>query len=145
MTGHSPTRNAELADKLHSAAIRLLRALRRADSQSGVTAPRLSVLSVLVFGGPRTLGELAQAEQVRPPTMTRLVTALERDGFVRRVTDKSDKRVARVHATAKGAKIMWAGRGRRVAELSSRLSQLSAAERRELEQAAELITRIATS
>jgi hypothetical protein len=70
------------ADRLHSAAIHLLRRLRREDAKSGLSAPRLSALSVLVFGGPLTLGELANAEQVRPPTMTRLVTALEADGRV---------------------------------------------------------------
>jgi hypothetical protein len=64
-----------IADRLHSAAIHLLRRLRREDATSGLSAPRLSALSVIVFGGPLTLGELANAEQVRPPTMTRLVSA----------------------------------------------------------------------
>ena len=85
------------ADRLHSAAIHLLRRLRREDAQSGLSAPRLSALSVLVFGGPLTLGELANAEQVRPPTMTRLVTALEADGLVTREPDASDGRLTRVY------------------------------------------------
>src|SRR5229473_2111765 len=70
------------ADRLHSAAIHLLRRLRRQDDASGLTAPRLSALSVIVFSGPLTLGALATAEQVRPPTMTRLVAALEEAGLV---------------------------------------------------------------
>src|ERR687883_145288 len=76
-----------LADRLHSAAIHLLRRLRREDARTGLSGPRLSALSVVVFAGPRTLGELAAAEQVRPPTMTRLVQALEREGLVARDPD----------------------------------------------------------
>ena len=86
-SGRSPD---ALADRLHSAAIRLLRRLRAEDAASGVSAPRLSALSVLVFAGPRTLGELAAAEQVRPPTMTRLVTALEAQGLLARTGDPAD-------------------------------------------------------
>ena len=74
---------ATLADQLHSAAIHLLRTLRKEDDSSGLSAPRLSALSVVVFGGPLTLGQLARAEQVRPPTMTRIVTGLA-GGFVTR-------------------------------------------------------------
>ena len=67
-----------VADRLHSAAIHLLRRLRREDDASGQSAPRLSALSVLVFGGPQTIGALAAAEQVRVPTMSRVVAALGR-------------------------------------------------------------------
>ena len=141
----SPGRNDELADRLHSAAIHLLRLLRKVDSESGLTAPRLSILSVLVFAGPRTLGELADAEQVKPPTMTRLVAALERDGFVRREIDRTDRRVSRIHATKKGERVLWDARSRRVGDLAERLSSLSATERRELEKAAKLIERVAAS
>jgi DNA-binding MarR family transcriptional regulator len=74
----------ELADRWHSLAIHLLRRLRREDVKAGLTGPRLSALSVIVFGGPITLGELAAAEQVRPPTITRLVRALEQAQLVRR-------------------------------------------------------------
>src|SRR4051794_41857953 len=70
-----------VADQLHSAAIHLLRSLRREDTASGLSAPRLSALSVVVFGGPLTIGALAAAEQVRPPTMTRLVAALQAQGL----------------------------------------------------------------
>ena len=87
------------ADRLHSAAIHLLRRLRREDAATGLSAPRLSALSVVVFGGPLTLGELASAEQVRPPTMTRLVSALEDAGLVDRETDAADGRLTRIRAT----------------------------------------------
>ena len=76
----------EAADRLHSAAIHLLRYVRQEDAAAGITATRLSALSVLVFGGARTIGELASAEQVRPPTMTKIVTGLEEAGLARRRT-----------------------------------------------------------
>src|SRR5687767_15625553 len=88
-----------IAERLHSAAIHLLRRLRREDDASGLGAPRLSALSVIVFGGPVTIGGLAAAEQVRVPTMSRLVDSLESQGLVRRVPDESDRRVVRVEAT----------------------------------------------
>jgi DNA-binding MarR family transcriptional regulator len=145
MTASRPARNDELADRIHSAAIRLLRSLRKVDSASGLTAPRLSILSVLVFGGPQTLGQLASAEQVKPPTMTRLVAALERDNLVRRETDRTDRRITRVHATRKGERVMWAGRARRVLDLARRLDSLSAKELRELDRAADVILRLSAS
>lgn len=114
----------EVADSLHSAAIHLLRSVRRVDVASGLTAARLSALSVLVFGGPTTIGRLARAEQVSAPTMTRLVQALEREGLVTREAEEGDARAVRVRATAKGRRILVRGRERRVAELVRLLEQL---------------------
>lgn len=145
MTSQSRTRNTDVADQLHSAALHLLRSLRKVDAASGLTAPRLSVLSVVVFAGPRTLGQLAAAEQVKPPTMTRLVAALEKEGLVKREVDRNDRRITRIHATRKGEKVMFAGRERRVSNLAARLAMMTPAELRELEQAAKLISKIATS
>src|SRR5512146_930343 len=93
---------AALADRLHSAAIHLLRRLRREDDASGLPAPQLAALSVIVFGGPVTLGQLAAAEQVRPPTITKLVATLEADGLVAREPDAADRRIVRVRATPRG-------------------------------------------
>lgn len=138
-------RNEDIADHLHSAAIHLLRTLRKVDDETGLTAPRLSVLSVLVFAGPRTLGQLAKAEQVRPPTMTRLVDALENEGFVKRVTDSSDGRVTIISATKKGEALMWLGRSRRVESLAARLDKLSKQELAELDRAASMVERVARS
>src|SRR5215211_4018488 len=109
----------DVADRLHSAAIHLLRWLRREDDRSGLSAPRLSALSVIVFAGPITLGALATIEQVRPPTMTRLVAALETDGLVVREADPADGRVTLVRATARGRRLLSAGRARRVAALAA--------------------------
>jgi len=122
-----------LADQLHSAAIGLLRQLRREDDATGITSPRLSALSVVVFGGPLTLGQLARAEQVKPPTMTRIVTGLEEGGFVTRRDDATDGRLTQVHATPKGRRIMAAGRARRVNALSTAVQALDRQGRRELE------------
>src|SRR6202021_2179398 len=91
-----------LAELLHSTAIRLLRTVRRVDESSGLTAPRLSALSVIVFNGPITLGKLAEAEQVRPPTMTRIVNALEEQELVVKALDPSDGRAIRIPGTTKG-------------------------------------------
>ena len=134
---------AAVADGVHSAAIHLLRWLRREDDRSGLSAPRLSALSVVVFAGPVTLGELAAAEQVRPPTMTRLVQALEADGLVARQADPRDARVTRLRATPKGRRLLAEGRARRVAALERRLAALGAEERATLERAAAIIERIA--
>src|SRR5512140_3976745 len=145
MTTSRKKRNEDLADRLHSAAIHLLRTLRRVDDETGLTAPRLSVLSVLVFAGPRTLGQLAKAEQVRPPTMTRLIGALEEDGYVKRITDATDGRVTIISATKKGEALMWLGRSRRVESLAAKLDKLSKDDLRKLDHAATMIERVARS
>jgi DNA-binding MarR family transcriptional regulator len=116
----------ELADRLHSAAIHLLRRLRREDARTGLSGPRLSALSVVVFAGPLTLGELAAAEQVKPPTMTRLVRALEARGLVTREPDERDGRVVRLRATVKGRTLMAEGRARRVRALAEGVRTLDA-------------------
>jgi DNA-binding MarR family transcriptional regulator len=129
------------ADRFHSAAVHALRHVRREDPATGLSAARLSALSVLVFGGPRTLGELAAAEQVRPPTMTSIVRALEVDGYVRRQRDSADGRVVRVSATRKGERVLHAGRRRRVERLAERLATLSPDEIATVREAAELVER----
>lgn len=122
-------RTIDLADRLHSAAIHLLRRLRREDDASGLPAPQLSALSVLVFGGPITLGDLARAEQVRPPTISKLIAILEAQRLVERESDANDRRVVRVRATARGTKLLHDGRQRRVAALVASLTALSASDR----------------
>jgi len=122
----------DLADKLHSAAIHLLRKLRREDESSGLNAPRLSALSVIVFGGPLSLRDLAAAEQVRPPTMTRIVKALEELGLVTKERDAQDARGIRLSATPAGKQLLLEGRKRRVDSLARQIGELDAAERKKL-------------
>ena len=131
----------ETADKLHSAAIHLLRRLRVRDRESGIGPAQLSALSVLVFGGPRSLGELADAEQVRPPTMSRIVSGLERSGLVKRHATEDGRRV-RLEATAKGTRILWEGRERRVQSLAAALASLDQADAARLRELAELLPQI---
>ncbi|HXY02578.1 MAG TPA: MarR family transcriptional regulator [Terriglobales bacterium] len=136
----NPNRStAEIADRVHSAAIHLLRRVRREDSLSGEGPARLSALSVLAFGGPKTLGDLAAAEQVKPPTMTRIVAGLERAGLARRVVDGTDSRRIRVHATAKGMRILQAARKRRIDVLARGFSTLSTHDLVAVERAAEIL------
>lgn len=137
-----PGDETALADVLHSTAIHLLRLLRREDDRWGLSAPRLSLMSVLVFAGPRTVGELAAAEQVRPPTITRLVQALERDGLVRRDADVEDGRLVRISATARGRRLLHAGRARRVRALAMRLGSLTRTDRGAIARALVLLQRI---
>jgi DNA-binding MarR family transcriptional regulator len=136
---HDLSSHAEAADRFHSAAIHALRHVRREDPETGLSAARLSALSVLVFGGARTLGELAAAEQVRPATMTRIAQSLVEDGYARRGADPKDGRVVRLTATAKGKRVMHQGRERRVANLARLLERLSPDEVARVREAAELV------
>ena len=131
-----------VADRLHSAAIHLLRRLRRQDEAMGLTAARASALSIMVFGGPVTIGRLAAAEQVSAPTVTRLVVGMERDGLVRRKGDAADGRVVWLHATAKGTRLLHEGRRRRVEALAADIVALDAADREILAAAADILERL---
>jgi DNA-binding MarR family transcriptional regulator len=125
----------DLADRLHSAAIRLLRMVRVEDAVTGVAPARLSALSVMVFGGPVSLNDLARAEQVKPPTMSRIVDALEADGLAHRQVNPEDRRAVVIEATTKGAAMLKQGRKRRVKFLASYLSRLDSAELADIDRA----------
>jgi len=132
------------ADLLHSASIRILRRIRSADEATGLSGPRLSALSVVVFRGPLSIGDLAAAEQVRPPTISRMIKDLEYEGLVRRRADPGDRRVQLVSATPSGRRLMERGRRRRVEELSALLAELPQKQRHVVRAAAEILLRIAT-
>jgi DNA-binding MarR family transcriptional regulator len=138
-TARQAPRTRVIADRLHSAAIHLLRRLRVEDKVMGLSAPRASALSVIVFRGPVTMSRLAEAEQVRPPTITRLVDGLERRGLVRRVSHAEDGRVQMVEATAAGKRLLDKGRTRRVERLMQEIGQLPAEDQQVLARAAELM------
>ena len=131
-----------MADRLHAAAIHLLRRLRVEDEALGISAPRLSALSVLVFGGPMRIGALAQAEQVEPPTMTRLVDAMERDGYVERAPDPRDRRAVIVRPTTKGTRALKQGRAQRVEALAADLRALSPDQLSTLARGVEVLERV---
>jgi DNA-binding MarR family transcriptional regulator len=130
------------ADRLHSAAIHLLRRLRKRDMESGEGPARLSALSVLVFGGAKTLGELAAAEQVKPPTMSRIVAGLERSKLVQITRDPQDARRMQIQATAKGKKLLQQGRQRRIEYLAGQLEPLDSQELAQLSAAAEILEQV---
>src|SRR4029079_218509 len=113
----------EVANRLHSAAIHLLRRARRTDPLTGVSPAQLSALSVLM-SGPTTLGDLAAAEQVRPPTMSRLVSEMQRAGVARKVTDREDARVVRVDAQRSGLRALARGRAMLIESIDQLMTEL---------------------
>jgi DNA-binding MarR family transcriptional regulator len=129
----------EVADHLHSVAIHLLRRVRKQDVTSGEGPARLSALSVLVFGGPKTLGELAAAEQVKPPTMSRIVAGLARRNLVEIQRDADDARRMHIWATAKGTRLLHQGRQRRIEYLAANLQLLGPDELATLAKAVEVL------
>ena len=122
----------ELADALHSSAIHLLRRVRKEDRASGVGPAQLSALSVLVFGGSMSLGDLAAAEQVKPPTMVRIVQGLSEQKLVNARADKLDRRKIRISATAKGRELMLRARQRRVRALAEMIAGTTEREQEQL-------------
>ena len=143
----APARDGDaytIADGVHAAAIRLLRRLRRTDAASGLSGPKSSALSVLVFGGPQTLKDLATAEQVRAPTMSRLVAELEATGLASKKEDETDRRGVRIAATAKGRALLEAGRERRLRTLTAQIEALDGGERQTLRRAAEILMRLSS-
>jgi DNA-binding MarR family transcriptional regulator len=134
-------RERELADRLHSAAIHLLRRARRGDPLTGATPAQLSALSVLM-SGPKTLGDLASAEQVRAPTVSRLAAEMERLGLIRRKKDPGDGRIVRVAMTAKGRRILAKGRELRIADIERRVRLVAKPELDTLSDAIDLIERM---
>lgn len=131
-----------LADMLHRGAIGLLRGIKAADQETGISPPRLSALSVLVFAGPQSLASLAAAEGVKPPTMSKLVAELEAAGLVEKSPDPEDGRGLVISATAQGKKIMLQGRDRRLALLTERLDGLSEKEIARLDAAAPILLKL---
>ncbi len=129
----------DLAERLHSTAIRLLRLVRVQDTATGIAPARLSALSVIVFGGPVSLRDLARAEQVRPPTMSRIVSALEAEGLARRRVNQQDRRAVLIETTEKGVAMLKQGRKRRVKFLAACLSQLANSELSDIERAVQAI------
>ncbi|HLL09190.1 MAG TPA: MarR family winged helix-turn-helix transcriptional regulator [Nocardioidaceae bacterium] len=137
--------NAGTATALNSGAIHLLRGLRAADRQSGLTPARLSALSVLVFGGPTSLGRLAGVEDVAGPTMTRIVDGLCRLGLARREPHPESGRSVRISATPDGERLMRAAAQRRIDVISRALDALPPKDRQLLHRAAPALAPLAVA
>jgi DNA-binding MarR family transcriptional regulator len=135
----APPDATAIADRLHSAALHLLRRVRKQDVAMGEGPARLSALSVLVFGGPKTLGELAALEQIKPPTMSRIVAGMARSRLVEITSDLDDARRIRIRATAKGERLLQKGRQLRIAYLASHLDDLSPAALAKLFEALDIV------
>jgi DNA-binding MarR family transcriptional regulator len=131
-----------VADRLHSAAIHLLRPVRKQDISTGEGPARLSALSVLVFGGPKTLGVLAAAEQVKPPTMSRIVAGLKRSGLIVISNDPQDRRRMNIRATAKGTSLLQKGRELRISYLAQHLGALTPGELEILGEGVEILEKL---
>ncbi len=133
---------AEAAARLRLAVMRLSRKVRQQVAEE-VTPSQLSVLVSVERSGSPTLGELAAAEQVRPPSMTRLVDALVDSGLLTRKVEPSDRRVARVELTAAGRRAIQRSRSLRTAYLTKKLGRLAPAQLERLEELVELLERLA--
>ena len=136
------TQDLAVADRIHGAAIKLLRMARVEDAHSGIGPAQLSALSVLVFQGEQSLRELASAEQVRASTMSRIVEALVKQNLARRAPGANDRRAVRITATEKGKNLLLTGRDRRVRVLAAKMAPLTREEKETLRKAAELIGRL---
>jgi len=139
-----PDAYVDVANRLNSAAIHLLRRISRDDGADGVTGARLSALSVLVFGGAQSLSQLARREGVAAPTMSRIVDGLVRDGFVERTTVEEDRRQSRIVVTGDGRRMLERGRARRIRNLAAELETLDPDQLHALERALDLLEALET-
>ena len=134
---------SELAARLRLSVTRLARRLRQqAAAEAEVSPSQVSTLASVDRLGPITLGDLAAVERVQPPTMTRIVTALDEAGLVSREVDQNDRRIARVQTTVAGRKFLERSRGRKEAYLAARIRTLDADDRAILARAAVILENI---
>ena len=132
----------ELAGRLRLASARLHRRLRQ-EAHTGLSPSQQSALGTIERHGPITLGDLAAAEVVAPPTITKVVAWLEEEGLIARTVDPSDRRVTRVSATAAGRRRLEQSRARRNAFLADRLEDLGPDAVRRLHEAIDALEALA--
>lgn len=137
----APPDTAAIAARLRLGVTRLARRLRQ-EAEAGITPSMLSALSTVDRQGTLTMGDLCAAEQVQPPTMTRIVAALLEAGLIAREADPADGRVAWVRLTPEGRKLLERSRGRKEAYLSKALRDLDPRELATLEDATAILERI---
>lgn len=126
----------EASRRLNSFSVRLLRAMRRVDAESGLTPARISALSVLHFGGPRSLGRLARDEEVTSATMCRLVDALCSLGLVERMPHPEHRGMVMVSVTEDGSALMREASRRRIEVIAGALADLPTHQRSSVVRAA---------
>jgi DNA-binding MarR family transcriptional regulator len=134
--------DSELASRLRLSITRLARRLRREAASGDVSPSQLATLATIECHGPLPLGELAARERVQPPTMTRIVAALEDAGLATRQVDESDRRVARITITPAGRKFLSRHRGRKDLFLADRLEKLTPRETKVLVDALPILERL---
>jgi len=140
---HAPSdHRTQVANRLNSSAIHLLRRISQEDGADGVTGARASALSVVVYGGQMSVGDLARRERVALPTISRIVDALVRDGLVARERAESDRRTVRLAATRRGRTLMERGRARRIQRLAEELRALKEEDVEALERALDVLDRL---
>jgi len=139
--------DAGLASSLRVSVARLNRRLRteRGDTDPQVSVGGIAVLALLYRDGDRTIGQLAAAERVQPPSMTRTVTCLERDGLVERLHTPDDGRQVVIRLSPAGHDALMADRRRRDAWLNKRLRELTPEDRAVLRAAAPILERLSNS
>lgn len=131
-----------LASRVRMVVMRLSRRVRQEVMGGDVSFSMLSALATVERCGPMTLGELAAAERVQPPSMTKIVGRLEELGFVVREVDANDRRVARVQTTRDGRRLVDRSRSRGSAYIASRLATLAPDERAVVEAALPVLERL---
>lgn len=137
--------DADLARSVRNSVARLTRRMRAERASTDLSLTQLGVLGTLTRRGPSTIGELAGAENVQPPSMTRTVNCLADLGLVRREPHQTDRRQVVVHLSAEAERVLTEDRKRKDAWLARRLAELSPDERRLLRQAAPILERLAQS
>ncbi len=141
MTTTAPPDTAALAARLRLGVTRLARRLRQ-EAEAGITPSMLAALSSVERQGPLTMGDLCGAEQVQPPTMTRIVAALVEAGLVAREADPDDGRVTWVRVTTEGRRLLERSRQRKEAFLAQALASLDPRELETLGDAAAVLERL---
>ena len=131
-----------VAASLRDAIARLNRRLRQTRPLGELTQSQLSALTSLDLAGALTPRELAEAERVQPPTMTRIVSKLEERGLVQRIPHPTDGRQAILSPTGSGRSVLAVNRRARDAWLGGEIAALSQEERETLRRAAEIVDRI---
>lgn len=137
----STVNDPELASRLRLAITRMARRLRQ-QGDPALSPSLVAALSTIERLGPLTPSELAEAERVQRPTVTRIAARLAEAGLIERSADQRDARVARLAVTAEGRRVLKALRTRKTAYLARRLERLDPEDRAALERAAEVLERL---